>query len=95
MSVWGLICNLIELPNKQVRLLKNPLVVLQCGTKRTLRQSRRTILQAPTSAADPCSVTLIQSVNNRIRRAKNARNPRRNIVGQAEGELKFLSVSYQ
>jgi len=58
----------------------------------TSANSARTTLRAPTSAADPCSVTLIQSVNNRIRRAQNAKNPRRNIAGQAEGELKFLSV---
>ena len=41
-------------------------------------------LQAPTSATDPCSVTLIQSVNNRIRHARNSKKLRRNIAGQAE-----------
>ena len=51
----------------------------------TSANSARTILQAPTSAADPCSVTLIQSVNNRIRRARTPQKPRRDVAGQANG----------
>ena len=56
------------------------------------RAVSRATLQDPTSAVDPCWVTLIQSVNNRIRRTRNSQKPRRNVAGQAEGGLQFLSV---